>query len=155
MDLPAAEQPEDGVAGLLDAQSPWHDVRMVPGHAHRVGIAQEVRGVQQKYVECVTLDPLAAVEEASQRTPWASHHHTGGALERVNRAHLIGNRTDAADSRGDVGRLGGRAASQEGFEEPRRLDDLQPHFLHGAVTDLDVQGALPFDAGEPVNADCS
>ena len=46
-------------------------------------------------------------------------------LERVDRAHLVGDRADAADARDDVEDLVRRAADDERLEVARRLEDLR------------------------------
>ena len=40
------------------------------------------------------------------------------------------------------------AAAQEGFEEPRRLENVELRRLHDAVARDDLERALALDAGE-------
>src|SRR5581483_7137443 len=75
------------------------------------------------------------------------------ALERVDGARLVGDRADAADARGDVGRLPEGAAAQERLEETGRLEDAELDVLHLAVGDADAHRALALDACEVVGAD--
>ena len=71
-----------------------------------VGVAEEIRRVQQIDVQRVTVDPFPAIQQPSQRAmssgstviPQASSI----ALQALT---LIGDGTDAADARGDVRRL--------------------------------------------------
>ena len=98
---------------------------MVARHRDGVRVAEEVGRVQQVDVQRVALDPLAAVEEAPQRAELSVDDHAERVLDRVHGAHLVGDRTDAADPRGDVGRFAEGAAAQERLEEARRLEDRQ------------------------------
>jgi hypothetical protein len=47
-----------------------------------------------------------------------------GILHRMDRAHLIGDRTDAANAGSNIGRLGKVAATQQHFEQARWFEDL-------------------------------
>jgi hypothetical protein len=71
----------------------------------------------------MAFDPLAAIKQPSQRPKLAFDPGTEGILDGVDSSHLIGNRTDAADPRHDVGQFGKATAAQEGLEEARRLED--------------------------------
>ncbi len=66
MDWPPAQDGHDPVAKPLDAQAALDHVRMIRGQLDRTWVAEEVGGMQQVDVQCVALDPFAAVEEASQ-----------------------------------------------------------------------------------------
>ena len=72
---------------------------------------------------------------------------------RVDRAHLVRDRTDAADARRDVGHLREVPAAQEGLEQPRRLEDLQLHILDPVALQLDLQAAFALHAGQEVDLD--
>ena len=69
----------------------------------------------------------------------------------MDRAHLVGDRADAADARGDVRRLGELASAQERLEEARRLEYAQLGAPHLAVADGDGERPLAFDAGDVVS----
>ena len=99
-------------------------------------------------VQGVALDPLAAVEQPPQRRQLAVDPTPQASSIARHGAHLVGDRADAADARGDVGRLGEAAAAQERLEEARRLEDVQLDVVDLAVADPDVQRALALDAGE-------
>ena len=71
----------------------------------------------------------------------------------MHRAHLIGDRADAADARGDVGHFGEGAAAQEGFEETRRLEDAELGAFNLPVAHHDLEGALALDAGKIIHLD--
>ena len=64
------------------------------------------------------------------------------------RAHLVGDRADAADAGGDVRRLGVRAAAQERLEEAGRLVDIEPCLFHFVAAGPDVQGAFALHPGQ-------
>ena len=149
----AAEQLDDGVAGLLEAQ-PALDRGAVPGRQFdHVGAAEVVGRGQHVHVQRVTLDPLAAVVEAAQGAHARVDDDAERLLERVHGAHLVRHRADAADARRQVGDLVGVAAAQEGFEEARRLEDLQAQVGHLPALDRDVQRALALDACQRVHRD--
>ena len=88
-------------------------------------VAEEVGCVEHVDVERVALDPLAAVEEPAERPQRLGQLDAADVLHRVHRARLVRDRADAADARGDVGRLEERAAAEERLEEARRLEDPQ------------------------------
>ena len=67
VDGPAADQFEDGVAGLLQLQAAFHDVAVIARQRDGVRVAEEVGGVQQVDVQGVAGDPLAAVQQPAQR----------------------------------------------------------------------------------------
>jgi len=56
-------------------------------------------------------------------------------LEGHRRAHLVGDRADAADSGGDVDDFVGRPTDDELLEVARRLEDRQAGFGDVAVRD--------------------
>ena len=98
---------------------------MILRHPNRILVPEEVRCVQHGDVERVALDPLAAVEESSEIAQGAVDPDAQGVLDRMHRAHLVGDRTDAADACGDVRGLLGRTAAEERLEEARRLEYLE------------------------------
>ena len=71
---------------------------------------------------------------------------------RVHRAHLVGDRADAADARGDVGRFGKVPPAQKGFEQSGRLVDLQFDIRDAVALELDVEGAFALYAGQGVDS---
>src|SRR5437899_2331898 len=68
-------------------------------------------------------------------------------------AHLVGDGTDAANASRYVGRLQVRAAAQKGFEESRRLEDLQLYIRDPTVFDAHPHRSFAFDAREIVDLD--
>ena len=110
-------------------------------------------------------DYNAAVAADQHVAPRCDHHAAGHGLpvqplavsqpglDRVHRAHLVRDRADAADARGDVGRLAEVAPAQKGLEEARRLVDLELHVEHAPAADLDEQAALALDAGQRADLD--
>ena len=79
------------------------------------------------------------------------HGHAARVLDGPAGAHLVGDRADAADAGGQVGRLGVGPAPEEGLEEPRRLVDADLHVDDLPVAGLDVHGPFAFDAGESLD----
>ena len=133
---PVLHQP---VSGFLQRQPSFEKLGVLLGEADRVWISEKVRRMQQVDVQGVTVNPFPAVQHPPQLHQWGIHRHTACVLDRVAGTDLIRDRADAADPRGDVGRLGVGASPQERFEEPRRLVDVQLDAVHGAVGQRDVQ----------------
>ena len=137
VDLAAAHDRHHRVARLLHLQALFDDLAVVARHLDRARVAEEVRRVQHVDVEAVALDPLAAVDEPAQVADRALVDvHAAGVLHRPHRAHLVGDRADPADPRGDVGRLREGAPAQQRLEEPRRLVDAQLDLLTVAAVEL-------------------
>ena len=67
VDGPAAQDGQEVVARLLEAQPVGHELPVIPGQLHGARVAEEVRGVEEVDVEGVALDPLAAVEQPAER----------------------------------------------------------------------------------------
>jgi len=114
---------------------------------------QDVRRVQHVNVQRVALDPLPAVEDPSQQADGRVDRDPQRPFQRVNRAHLIGDRADSADPGGDVRGLRKVAAAQKRFEQPGRLEDLQLDVLDAVALELDVQRALALHARQIVHLD--
>ena len=104
--------------------------------------------MQHVDVQGVALNPFAAVEQAAQQANAGVDANAERALDGVNRAHLVSNRTDAADAGGNVRRFREVPASEQGFKEAGRLVDLQLHVGHAIAGQLDVERAFAFNPGE-------
>ena len=151
--LAAADHAHQLVAELLQAQRDLDQVAAVARQLDRAVVAEEVGRVQHRDVQHVTLDPLAAVDEPPQRLQLRRQLDPAHLLHRRRRARHVGDRADAADPRGDVGRLRELPAPEERLEEARRLEDLELHLLELPVADPDEHRALALDASEVVGAD--
>jgi hypothetical protein len=81
--------------------------------------------MQQIDVRGMTVNPFPAIQQPSQLHQLVIERHPARVLDRVAGTDLVGDRADAAYTRGDVRRLGVGAAAQECLEEPRRLVDVQ------------------------------
>lgn len=92
--------------------------------------------------------PFAAVHQLPQRSEFGVDRYSAGVFDCVARAHLIRDRADTAHPSGEVRRLGVCAAAQEGFEEARRLVDVELDGVHGTVDQRDMQCAFAFDTGQ-------
>src|ERR1035441_9463894 len=148
--------PQDGpdlVPELLQLESLRIDLGVVLRHVDRALIPEKVRRVEHRDVQDVALDPLAAIEEPAEVPDGARDGDAAGVLHRVDGAHLVGDRADAADPRGDVGRLGEVPSPEERLEEPGRLVDPELHLLDLVSLDADEHAALSLDARERVDAD--
>src|SRR5262245_31170868 len=104
-------------------------------------------------MESMALDPFAAIDQPAQGAEWSFDVNTASVLHRMTRAHLVGDRADTADARGDIWRLRKFSTAQERFEKTRRLENLQFHIDHLAAPDGDKHGALALNPGEVVNCD--
>ena len=151
--LAAADDAHHLVAELLQAQRDLDQVAAVARELDGAVVAEEVRRMQHRDVEHVALDPLAAVDEPPQRLHLVGQLDAADLLHRRGRARHVGDRADAADARGDVGRLRELPAAEERLEEARRLEDLELHLLELPVADADEHRPLALDAREVVGAD--
>jgi hypothetical protein len=153
MDLAAADDDHQLVAGLLQRQAALNGVRVLARHLDRPAVAEEVGRVQHVDVQRVALDPLPAVEKPAQDPDRLAHLDPAEILHRVDRAHLVRDRADAADAGRDVGRLEEGAAAQERLEEARRLEDSQLDLVDLAVDEPDRHRTFALDPGEVVSLD--
>ncbi len=153
VDLAPAQQRHDLIADLLELQAAAHRVAMIAREIDGALIAEEIRRMQHIDVEHVALDPFAAIEQAPQVAQRAVHADAEGVLHGVDRAHLVGDRANAADAGGDVRRLGEGAAAQERLEEARRLEDGELGAAHLAVTHDDLERSFALDAREIIDLD--
>ena len=108
VDGPAAEHVEDVVADLLEPEAPLDDVAMVLRKLDGALVTEKVRRVEKIDVQRMAFDPLAAVQETAQRTHLRVDRHAARILDRLAGAHLVRDRADSANARGDVGDLGVR-----------------------------------------------
>jgi hypothetical protein len=76
-------------------------------------------------MEGVTFNPLAAVEKTTKQTRRRVDRNAQCPFYGMHCAHLIGDRTNAADASRDVGSFGEVPTAQEGLKETRRFVDLQ------------------------------
>ena len=153
MDRPAADAFHDRVARLFQPE-PALDRRSVGGgELDGVVEPEKVRRVQEVDVQRVALDPLAAIQEPTQVRDLLRHGDTARVLDGLARRHLVGDRADAADPGGDIGRLLVAAPAEERLEEPWRLEDLELNRFELAVCHPHVQGSFALDAGKSVDVD--
>src|SRR6266702_6751546 len=151
MDLSSADERHDGIARLLHLQSAFDEIGIILRHAYRVGIAEKVRRVQHVDVQGMALDPFAAVEQPAQGAQLSLNGYAEGMLHRVYGAHLVSDRADAADTRGDIGSLAIRTTAQERFEETRRLKYPEFDIGHLVAAHLHVERAFTLDARQVIH----
>src|SRR6185437_6661634 len=94
---------------------------MILRHRNGAVVTEKIGRLQQIDVQRVALDPLTAVDEPSQVAQRPLNAQAENLLQRVNRAHLVRDRTDAANARDNVRHFFVMSSLQESFEEPRRL----------------------------------
>ena len=153
VDLAPADDGDDLVPELLQTEAVGDDRRVVLRHVDRALVPEEVGRVEHRDVEDVALDPFAAVEKPPEVPDGACDGDAAGVLHRVDGAHLVGDGADAADPRGDVGRLGEVPPPEERLEEPGRLVDPELHLDDLVTLDADEHASLALDARERVDAD--
>ena len=86
-------------------------------HGDHVLVPEKIGRVQHVDMQGVALDPLAAVKEAAKQPNRRVDADPQSALDRVHRAHLVSDGTDATNSRRDVGRFREVTSAQKGFEQ--------------------------------------
>ena len=109
--------------------------------------------MQHHHVQRVALDPFAAINQPPQRAQRAADGNAECVLDRMHRAHLIGDGANAADARDDVRRFGMAAPAQQRLEQARRLENVQLRRSDLPIDDLKIEGAFAFDAREQVDPD--
>ena len=139
------------IAGLLEPERPLDQHAMIAGELDRAGVPEEVRGVEEVHMQGVALDPLAAVQQPAQGRDRRVDLDAGRVLERVDGAHLVGDRADPADARDDVQDLVRRPAANQPFEVAWCLEDPEVRLDDVAVLDDQPERALAFHAGETLD----
>ena len=76
-----------------------------------------------------------------------------GVFQCLGRAHLVGDRADAADAGDGIDHLVIAAALEELLEIARRFEDIQRQFLDPAALDPQTQRTLALDAGHRRDVD--
>ena len=99
----------------------------------------------------MALDPLAQIDQPPQQPHGGVHRNAENALQGMHGAHLVGDGTNPANARDDVRDFQVMPPAQEGFEQPRRLKDLELHVLHLVALELDRDSRLAFHAREVVH----
>jgi hypothetical protein len=148
MDRASTDHLHDPVAGLLEVQHLGHQLGVLARDRDPRVDAQEVGRVEERHVQDVALDPLAAVQQAAKVSDRSVDGDAGQPFDRVGGAHLVGDGADPADPRGDVDGLVVGPAAQERLEHARWLVDLELDVLDHAVAHDDVHRSLALDAGE-------
>ena len=102
----------------------------------------------------MALNPFTAIKKTPQRADRCIDCHAERILNGVHAAHLVGDRADPADAGDNVEHLHVPAPAQQGFEEPRRLENAQVHRLDGAIADAEIERALAFHPRDVIDLDC-
>jgi len=153
VDRPAAEDFEDPIAELLEFQASLDLVWEFLGQIDPTMAIEEIGGMEQVDVQHMAFDPLGAVDQTAQRGDGFRDSNAQDRLEGLDGRDLISDRADAADARGDIGDILDRSASQEGFEEPWRLVDIQFDLLDPRAAQTDVQCTFSLDASQDRDTD--
>ena len=149
VDRPTADELHDLVAGPLEPQRLLDDALVIAGHGDRALVTQEVRGVEHVDMEGVALDPFAPVEEPAQGLHLGVDLDLEKVFEGHRRAHLVGDRADAADPGDDVDYLVGSPPNDQPLEVPRRLEDRKARLADLTVGDAQLERPLAFDPRDP------
>jgi hypothetical protein len=145
-----AELRDDRVAGFFDPKPALDRGALLIGERDEALASEEVRRCEQVNVQRVALDPLAAVVEAPERANGRMDLDAEDPLERMNRAHLVGDGTDAADACDEIRNLAGLASAEQRLEEARRLENPKPEVADPPAGDGQMQRHLAFDAGQVI-----
>src|SRR5208337_5286852 len=150
----ATQNLQQSVADLLQAQSSLDLLGVVSRHGDGALVPQEIRRVQKVDVQGVALNPFATIKQTAQGTNLGRRSNSQGGFEGVHRAHLVGHGADAADAGYNIGDFLKVTTAKEGFEEPRRLENVYFNFAKFPALRPDVNPALAFNAGQIFNLDC-
>jgi len=104
--------------------------------------------VQEVHVQGVAGNPFAAIEQSTEGSDVLGDLGLARCFDRLAGRGLVGDRTDSADPRCDVGGFGVLPPTQEGLEETRWLVNLQLGALYGAVLDDDAKPTFTLDPSE-------
>jgi len=108
--------------------------------------AKKIRQGQKMDMQRVAFNPLARIEQTPHALHPGRHLHAKGILNGQDAAHLVGHRTNAADTGDDVGDFRGKASLKEFFKKAWRLKNAQMQRLDPAIDHFKVQGAFTFNA---------
>ena len=97
---------------------------MIAGHINRAFIAKKVWRMQHINMQYMRLDPFPAVKQSTQSAQLTAKRYAKYIFKRMNRAHLIGDGTNAANSGDDIRRFCVVTATHKSFKKTRRLKDI-------------------------------
>src|SRR5579864_4583823 len=106
-------------------------------------------------MQSMTLDPLATVKETTQQANRRVDSNSQSPFDRVHCAHLVSDRADATDPRGDIRSFGEVTTAKEGLKKTWGLVDLELYIGHAFTHEFDVKRTLAFHAGQRVDTDRS
>ncbi len=106
VDLAASDDLHQLVADSFQPQGTLDHRAVLLGHLQRARVTEEVGRMQHEHVQRVALNPLTAVQEATQFSHARRNLDPAYILHRGDRAGLIGHWADAADPGSDVRDLG-------------------------------------------------
>ena len=109
--------------------------------------------MQHHDVERMAFDPFAAIDAAAGIPQLAANGDAERMLHCMDRTHLVGNRTNAADPRYDIRRFGVAPATQERFKKSWRLKDFELSRRYPPVVDVEVERTFALDAGDILDPD--
>ena len=151
--------PSDGlheqVADALELQAPFHRRPVERGELHGVLATEEVRCMEQVDVQGMALDPLAAVQQPAQGHDGRVDGHAASVLDRRAGAHLVSDRADAADARGDLRRLAVASppsSASKNLGGSKMLSATSPTSPSRTST---CNVAFPFDARQAIDVETS
>ena len=148
----AAHRVADVVGQLFHPQRAQHHFR-VRAHQrdHRFHL-QEIRRRQEVGVQDVGLQRGAVDQQLAQQYGLLGDRQAQGLLGGLQRSQLVPQRADAADARGDDGRLVEAAPLEQRLEVARGLDDVELRLLQNAVLHVHDDVAVAFDAGQVLDS---
>ena len=169
----AAGEPEDGMDGLAGHRTDQlaelladadhfladlepdggDDAEDVPLRLWRVRPDDEVRSAEEEEMQRVVLDHEGAVDELADLLGGRRRLDLVEVIEGLRRGHVVGHRTDPADTGSDLRHILGSSALGELFEAAQ-LRDLEVGALDVAVgVEEDVDPPVPLETCQGVDED--
>ena len=129
MDFAPAEKAHQIVSRFLQGKAVTNSIAVIARHRDRVFVAKKIRRMQHYNMQRVAFDPFAAIDQAPQRPELPANLDAEGIFDRMDGAHLIGDRADAADAGHDIRGFEIAPAAQECLEKARRLENAEARLL--------------------------
>ncbi len=99
----------------------------------------------------MTFNPFSAINEASQIAKGAGYLNSKSVFNGVDRTHLIGNRTDPANSCCNVRSVFVGPSSEKSFKKPGRFKDFEFYVHHLIILDLNKKSSLSLNTGKVIH----
>ncbi len=152
MNRPATKHFQQAIPMFFQPQAAIDLVGKVAGKRQTALVPQEIGRVQQVHVQNVALDPFPAIQQATQPANLGRRGDAERRFQSMDRAHLVGDRADAANSGGDVGYFFQGPTAQQRLEQPRRFENRQLHVFDPIAAKANVQSPFALDTSQGLDA---